>query len=100
FIKVMDARSRSSSVWVVFDEGEGRDLQLIFDVLAGFVTRTLEKPIGFLGALVHDESLEHSIRDEKPLVLLSRPSAAREALTGICSRFMDGRQQKAGETPS
>ena len=98
--QVMDVRSRSSTVWVVFDEGEGRDLQRIFDVLAGFVTRTLEKSIGFLGALVHDESLEHSIRDEKPLVLLSRPSAASEALTGICSRFMDGRQQKAGETPS
>ena len=96
FIKVIHGRSQDSGIWVVFDEVEGRDHQRIFELLSGFVARHLRKTIGFLGSLVHDESMEQSVCEEKPLVLQSRMSAAREALTGICSRFMEKRSQREG----
>lgn len=100
FIKVLNRRSQNSDVWVIFDGEEGSDHQRIFGLLSGFVDRHLGKAVGFLGTLVHDESMEQSIREEKPLVLQARMSVAREALTGICSRFVERRLRKEGEADS
>jgi len=89
YIKTIHRGSEGCRIWIVFD-GEGRDPGPVFDRLSGFVGQRLGCSLSFLGTLVHDEAMERSIREERPLVLFSGDSAARDSLAGICARFMAG----------
>lgn len=98
FIKVMCERSKAGDIKVAFELGESDDPQLLFGRLSEFVGHRLGRSLEFLGAMVHDECLERSISEKRPLVLQTGTSAAREALVGICSRIIEGilRQGRGG----
>jgi hypothetical protein len=91
YIKVMSGKAPGARIWIVFDgEGEVREGRSVFERLSGFAGQRLDCQVGFLGTLVHDEPMEQSFREEKPLVLLAGQSAAKEALSDICTRFIEG----------
>lgn len=100
FIKVMHMKSNDCGIGVVFEGAVGTDPQHVFGRLSGYISSRLKRPLHFLGVLVHDESMERSIREERPLVLQAGTSEARNALTTICSSFIDGqlKQQRGAGT--
>lgn len=100
FIKVLCERSKAGDIKVVFERGEGDDPQLLFGRLSEFVGRRLGRSLEFLGAMVHDECLERSMSEKRPLVLQKGMSASREALAGICSRFIEAmlRQERGADS--
>ncbi|MCU0575752.1 MAG: hypothetical protein MUD15_02870 [Desulfobacterota bacterium] len=90
-IKVIRGKTPGARIWIAFDgQREVRDDRSVFERLSGFAGQRLDCQVGFLGTLVHDESVERSFREEKPLVLFAGQSAAKEALSGICTRFIEG----------
>ena len=91
YIKVIHAHGESSRIHVVFDEAvHGINSDTVFRKFAGFINERLGFEVDYFGSLVHDEHLERSISEERPLVLFDGISITKDALIRICSLFLEG----------
>ncbi len=100
FIRVITARSPHSRVSMILDHVEDEvHQQSIFQRFSAFVLARTGRSVRLLGSLVHDEELERSIAEGRPLVLRQGPSEAGRSLAGICSLLIEGHehaQERAG----
>lgn len=91
-IKAIHAWSPAAVLGLVFDEpAAGCNHHDVYSRFSGFVRSRLAQAVEFLGTLVHDEQLERSICEGRPLVMHTGESAARDALMDICDRFFHKR---------
>ncbi|MGD0211260.1 MAG: hypothetical protein ABSC14_09820, partial [Desulfomonilia bacterium] len=91
YIKVIHAHSGSSRVHVVFDEAvDGINSDTVFRKFAGFINERLGFEVDYFGSLLHDEHLERSISEGRPLVLFDGISITKDALIRICSLLLEG----------
>jgi len=96
FIKVIWEREASIRVHIVVDnpgtEACGHE---IFSRLSGFVKAKLSGDLNLLGFLMHDDLLEKSMSEHKPLVLSHEHSAARESIIAVARAFQQTMQMKS-----
>jgi len=91
FIRVIDARSPRCRVSLIFDHAEDEvRQQRIIQRFSAFVLARTGRSVRHLGSLVHDEALERSIAEGRPLVLQQGPSEARSSFAGICALLIEG----------
>ncbi|MGD0821942.1 MAG: hypothetical protein ABSA71_14490 [Desulfomonilia bacterium] len=91
YIKVIHAHGESSRVHVVFDDAvNGINSDTVFRKFAGFINERLGFEVDYFGSLLHDEHLERSISEERPLVLFDGISITKDALIRICSLLLEG----------
>jgi hypothetical protein len=89
-IKVIHAHGESSRVHVVFDEAvHGIDADTVFRKFAGFIDERLGFEVDYFGSLLHDEHLERSVSEKRPLVLFDGTSITKDALIRICSLLLE-----------
>ena len=96
-------------VKVILESGSPGDISLIFDDPGGeeeadallrrfarFIENKLSFSLRYLGALHHDEYLDQSIEESRPLMLFREPSETKEDLASICSSYLHRRQSEQG----
>ncbi|MBN1634912.1 MAG: hypothetical protein JW920_00255 [Deltaproteobacteria bacterium] len=95
YMKFMLEFDTTGRIHIIFDEVQDEEkAQKIFMHFASYIDRKLcQKPI-FLGALVHDELLYRSIKEQKPLILSPEISISKRCLMSICDKFIMSEQQK------
>jgi hypothetical protein len=94
FIRVICARSPHCRVSMILDhvEDEVRQ-QPIFQRFSAFVLARTGLSVRLLGSLVHDEALERSIAEGRPLVLRQGPSESGRFVAGICTLLIEGHER-------
>lgn len=93
YIKVLCENGFAGDISIVFDDlGQEQKAQSLFSLFAAFVEEKLSLHLGFLGTLCHDEYLQQSIHDKKPLMLFQERSRAKEDMISIGKRFLQNRQ--------
>jgi len=96
YCKVMWERDPSSRVHIAFDNpGSETRAHEIFSRFSGFVKERLSRDPHFLGCLVHDDLLEGSIAEHKPIVLSYEASAAKDSLLAMSASFIESGQGHA-----
>ncbi len=99
YIKVMLERSSASKLHLVLDDAPTKDdADLIFSRFSGFVRHRHGLSVNFLGSFVSDESLERSITEKRPIVLVPGRSEAGVSIANICSRFLEAVDHTGGHT--
>ncbi len=89
FIKVIWERDPSAGISIVFHEpGSADRAQDMFSRLSGFVKGRLSGELGFLGHLAHDDLLDRSMEERKPIVLWHEQSESKDSITAVSTAFL------------
>lgn len=90
YAKTIHARNVSAGVQVVFGDTDAVSQgDAVFRRLSGFMQVRLGFMPGYLGGFAPDGHFERSLAEQRPLVLLGEASAAKDALTRICSLIIE-----------
>lgn len=88
-LTVVCASKTPGRLWMVFEHDEQTDCRAIFTRFNTYVAGKLGIEVGYLGELARDDALERSIRDARPVVLVSGPSRSKDAMERISSCLLD-----------
>ena len=97
YIRVILERGSPHDISLVFDDpGEKDHAQALFRRFAAFVGEKLHVTLRYLGALSHDEYLDRSIEQARPLMLLQEHSETKEDMISISRKILLNRQSQQG----
>ncbi|HHO75377.1 MAG TPA: hypothetical protein ENN05_02980 [Deltaproteobacteria bacterium] len=92
-IRVILDKGSASGIFIVFDGvGHEKAAQETFERFAAFIDKKLNYTIDYLGNLSHDESLERSVEETKPLMLSQDRSETKDDMVSISRKFIHSRK--------
>jgi len=92
-IRVIQAKGNLCRIYIVFDGIEnGKAARDTFDRFSSFIERKLQITIHYLGYLSHDEYLQRSVNEAKPLMLFHDRSETKDNMAAISKNLIHSRQ--------
>lgn len=89
YMRIILQKKQSQGISLIFDDPTDKDhARALFNRFAAFVEGRLGVRPDYLGALHHDEHLDRSIEQARPLMLLHEDSEAKEDMVLISTNFL------------
>jgi len=97
YIKVILENGSPGDISLIFDDPGGQEeAKTLFRRFARFIEKKLHCSLHYLGSLRHDEYIDQSMEEARPLMLFQEPSGAKEDLACISRSYLDRRQSRKG----
>jgi len=97
YIKVIHKNGSAGDISLILDDSDGEvEAEALFIRFARFVEEKLKYSLHYLGALHHDEYLDQSIEESRPLMLFQEHSETKEDIASISREYLHRRQSRKG----